>query len=1123
MPGSVRAGFRAGNDPWALRFSLVATGIGSTGVNAVRGIFSRFVGRLPVGRKLLLIYLLDLSAVIYVSGILINEKYIAINFARKEVAGSAYIAEVRDVLTGLRVPIVLAADGKPASEPPSREQVDRWTHRLAEAEQRYGDGMASQDSSAALIARLDALTGVDRLRTHDHGAVQDAGRELITRLGNQSNLILDPDLDSYYTMSLLVLRFPELQDLIGRLASKSVAFAASEGEARAVLLNEMLISEGRLAATIKGIRSDYAEALAAGPARLRDELAPSFTALFTALDQFQQRTGYDGTRANTSDATAVERLHAATGERMVRAWQQTSTSLDALLEARISHLLARMWLHLGTAAVLLLIILALVYFIARQISRPIRSLAAVADQVSVSGDYSVRATHDSSDEIGHLVNAFNSMLADLDLERAAREDLAATARAREAQHALLASFPSPLIVTSVPEHRILHANQPAASWLGDHDGDPWLKALTPAARAHYFQRMSDEDAVDGFEVQWQTGVDKNGAPIRRWALLSGRRLTYQGAPAMLTVFTPIGQMKSLEQRLQLWAKVFESSSEAIAIFGVDRRLLIANMAFAKSGGWDLSEVAGRTPEFMHSTRHEPRFYEGLWQQTIIRGSWQGDVWLRRKNGTDYPAWMVSNAVRDTSGQITHMVTSCVDMTEHKANEERIHHLAHHDGLTDLPNRALCMERLTMALEQAARHHTPVAVVFIDLDRFKNINDSMGHHVGDGLLRSVAQRLLDTVRAGDTVCRLGGDEFVIVLQGARDNDEIMHIVADRIVETIRKPHLVEGVPLHVSCSAGISVFPQDGRDVDHLMRHADAAMYQAKSRGRNMAVFFTPELHAQAQQRLSIENDLRQVIDRDELQLYYQPLLDGASGHVIGVEALVRWQHPARGMVSPATFIPIAEESGQIVAIGAWILEQACRQHAAWLRQGIAPLMVSVNVSSIQLRDKNLPQALAQMLRRHGVDPRMLQLELTESFLMENSLSTVESLRKLKDLGVALAIDDFGTGYSSLNYLHRFPIDKLKIDQSFVRDMLQDPADRAITQAIIGLGHALGMQVVAEGVEHEAEAALLRQSGCDALQGYLFARPMPAHELQTWLRERVIAEASPVQRTLPAPEPQEAHG
>ena len=1082
------------------------------------GLFARFVGRLPVGRKLLLIYLLDLSAVIYISGILINEKYIAINFSRKELAGNAYIAQIRDTLTNLSVPIIPRADGVATTPAPAPTRLTEWIETLQRAEAQYGPEMASADTSVALLKRLQALQGKAAVDSAGYEAVEDAGRALITRVGNQSNLILDPDLDSYYTMSLLVLRFPELQEVLARTASKTVEFARSSGERRAVLLTETLILEGRLDAAVKSMESDYAEALAAGPPSLRQVLAPGYTTLFAALEQFGRTTGHMGIASNPIQPDAMVALHGQTLEPMVWAWQQTGTSLDDLIQTRISQLLQRMWLHLGTAAGLLLVILALVYFIARQISRPIHSLADVADEVSRSGDYSKRANHESGDEIGKLVRAFNSMLGELDRERANREDLAATARAQQAQRALLESFPTPLIVTSIPDHQVLHANQPALPWLVDQKVNPWVTALQPQARSHYFQRMSDEDSVDGFEVQWQIGLDAHGVPIRRWALLSGRRLNYQGQPAMLTVFTPIGQIKSLEQRLQLWAKVFEASSESIAIFGYDRCLLTANLAFVKSCGWDVSEVVGRTPEFLYTERHELDFYEAMWQSTIIRGSWQGDVWLKRKNGSDYPAWMVANAVRDVSGRITHMVTSCVDMTEHKANEERIHHLAHHDVLTDLPNRSLCIERLNMAVKQAERNGTLVAVVFIDLDRFKNINDSMGHHVGDALLRSVSKRLLHAVRANDTVSRLGGDEFVVVLQGNRTRDEIMLVVAERIVSQIRLAHVVEGVELHVSCSAGIAVFPDDGRDIDHLMRHADAAMYQAKAAGRNNAIFFTPEFHARAQERLAMENALRQVVQRGELLLYYQPRMEAASGHVIGVEALVRWQHPEWGLVLPARFIPIAEETGQITALGQWILEEACRQHAQWLSQGVGRIPVSVNVSSIQLRDATLPQTLAQMLALYGVAPAGIELELTESFLMDNAIATVESLEKLKAIGVSLAIDDFGTGYSSLNYLHQFPIDKLKIDQSFVRDMLDDPADLAITQAIIGLGHTLGLRVVAEGVEHAEEAELLRQSGCDELQGYLFGKPMPAAELQAWLVGRGISVAAPPAGLLRRPKP-----
>jgi EAL domain-containing protein (putative c-di-GMP-specific phosphodiesterase class I) len=372
-----------------------------------------------------------------------------------------------------------------------------------------------------------------------------------------------------------------------------------------------------------------------------------------------------------------------------------------------------------------------------------------------------------------------------------------------------------------------------------------------------------------------------------------------------------------------------------------------------------------------------------------------------------------------------------------------------------------------------------------------------------------------VRAVDTVSRLGGDEFVVVLNGVGSSEEISSIVDERMLPLVRQSHIVEGVELHVSCSAGMAVFPQDGRDIDHLMRHADAAMYRAKSGGRDHALFFTPEFHIQAQERLAIENELRDITTRGELLLHFQPRVDAASGDVVGLEALVRWLRPGHGLVSPATFIPIAEETGQIVPIGAWILGEACRQHAAWRDAGLGAIPISVNVSAIQLRDPALPAQLREALSAHRVDPAAIELELTETFLMENAIATVESLERLKDIGVTLSIDDFGTGYSSLNYLHQFPIDKLKIDQSFVRDILEDPADWAITKAIIGLGHTLGLRVVAEGVERSDEVDWLREAGCDELQGYLFSKPLPPIELEAWLQGRLLAPAAPPRARLRA--------
>jgi diguanylate cyclase (GGDEF)-like protein len=391
------------------------------------------------------------------------------------------------------------------------------------------------------------------------------------------------------------------------------------------------------------------------------------------------------------------------------------------------------------------------------------------------------------------------------------------------------------------------------------------------------------------------------------------------------------------------------------------------------------------------------------------------------------------------------------------------------------------------------------VLFIDLDRFKNINDSLGHHVGDGLLRSVSKSLLKAVRIGDTVSRLGGDEFVVILNGVADVTEIAQIVNERLIPLTLAPHQVDDNELFVSCSVGIAVYPDDGDDIDTLMRNADAAMYQAKSSGRNNAQFFTREMDLRARERLNIENELRHALERQEIRLFYQPRVDCRSGRLLGTEALARWQHPERGLIPPTQFIPIAEESGLIVPIGVWIIGEACRQQAAWRDQGVGDILISINISAAQLRDPELVPCLQSTLLTWKVDPAKIELELTETLLMEDVPATIDLLNRLKALGISLSVDDFGTGYSSLNYLHRFPIDKLKIDKSFVSNMLADSNNLAITRTIISLGHTLGLKVVAEGVEHEEEARMLAAAGCDELQGYLFSKPLPASEFADWIR------------------------
>ncbi len=1070
----------------------------------MKQLFSRFLGRLSVSRKLMLIYLLDLSAVIFVSSILINEKFIAIDFARKELAGNAYISALRPTL------LALAREDHPAAA-----DLAPLVDQARAAERRHGPGMRSTDTSEALLASLQALAALPAAGPVPQALplrqqAFDKARALVTRIGNQSNLILDPDLDSYYTMSIVLLRYPELLELVSQIGHELQQQAASGRPLGNDVRTRYLVLEGRLAATARGIESDFAEAFAAAAdGQLRAALQPGEARLLTHIESFRAASRAmldEGASATSLPALQVEQR--GLFDTLATSWAASAQQLDRLIALRIAGFFTRMWLHLGTALFLLMLILTAVFFVARQIALPLRRLSEVADTVRRTGDHTLRAEWQSKDEIGRLVEGFNEMLAQLDRERGIQQELAATARAAQAQQLLVEATPIPMVVTAVPGHEVLHANGPAAAWLGGKRSDPWATGLEPAVRARFFQQLADRDAVDGFEVKWK------GGPEPAWAMLSARRLIYQGQPAVLTAFAPISHLKTMEQRLELWAKVFEASSEGILIVDAGHRVLTANRALCRHTGYEVAELVARPLDPLLDDSHSALTLDDIWSAADKRGTWHGEVQVRRRNDSRYPAWLVVNAVRDGAGATSHYICTALDISDRKASEERIHFLAHHDALTGLPNRLLFTERLRQATQQARRGGQQVAVLFIDLDRFKTINDSLGHHVGDALLRSVAKRLLAVVRDGDTVCRLGGDEFVIALNGIGGPADVLAIVERRLVPMIRRVHHVGSAELHVSCSVGVALFPDDSRDIDELMQHADVAMYQAKALGRDGAQFFTPELNERAHKRLRLESQLRHAIERDELVLHYQPRVAAQSGVVVGVEALLRWHSPELGEVSPTEFVPIAEESRLIMGIGAWVIGEACRQHDEWKRQGLGEIPVSINLSAVQLRDPELVEVLRRAIERHGVNPAAIELELTESTLMEAVQDTLAQLHALKGLGVLLSVDDFGTGYSSLNYLNRFPIDRLKIDRSFVRELLADATDLAITRAIIGLGHTLGLRVVAEGVESEAVAETLRQARCDELQGYHFARPLPPAELAAWLPEQASAAQRAASLQLP---------
>ncbi len=623
--------------------------------------------------------------------------------------------------------------------------------------------------------------------------------------------------------------------------------------------------------------------------------------------------------------------------------------------------------------------------------------------------------------------------------------------------------------------------------LGD-TREQWAAYLHPDDRQRVLQQI---------EVNLQHADYQNTYRMRhadgsyRWIHSRGRLLRDEkGQPQrFIGIASDITRQRALNDSLRQAAAVFDATQEGVLVTNAEQRIVHVNPAFSRITGYSNEEILGQHPTLLKSGRHDAAFYHSLWQALESRGAWSGEVWNRRKSGEIYPQWQCIRVIHDEQGNISHYVAVFSDITALKRSQRELDYLAHHDPLSNLPNRLLFTERIAHALKRSSNEELQGAVLLIDLDHFKHINESLGHNVGDLLLKSVGERLQSDLPAGCTLARLGGDEFGLLSENCSEAAQAAEL-AQRLLRSLETPFHLDGHELYIGASIGISLFPEDGDSVEQILRNADSALFKAKSSGREGYAFYIQELTDYARQRVELASSLRHALDNDELRVYYQPLHDLHDGCQVGMEALVRWQHPQRGLVPPGEFIPIAEDNGMIGAIDAWVLEQACRQMMRWNAEGSALRFVAVNVSSRLFSRGELDQRVASVLAATGLPPEQLELEVTESAIMEDPDAALKLLTSLRALGIRLAIDDFGTGYSSLARLKRLPVDKLKLDQSFVRGLPDDPEDAAIARAVIALGKSLGLKVLAEGIEQPEQADFLRGLGCNYGQGYHFGRPQP---------------------------------
>lgn len=752
----------------------------------------------------------------------------------------------------------------------------------------------------------------------------------------------------------------------------------------------------------------------------------------------------------------------------------------------------------AATVVLLLAILifvpSMLFFVRANITRPLNALVDSAMRIT-DGERVAPAGAHRSDEIGTLAQAFDVMAETVQSrERELREK-------QGVLDGMVNNAPS-LIQVKDTHGRYIMVNNRWEKFFGHTQGEVRGKTVDEIMPAQIAEMIrANDDKVQQTRAPYQFEEELHGADTSgtfystKFPLLDDHGDVY----AICGISQDITDRKQAEKGLRLTQRVVDELVEGIMITDAESRIVDVNPAFSQITGFSRDEAIGQKPSIMSSGRHDAAFYKELWNELLRTGQWSGEIWDRRRNGEVYPKWLSISAIYDKQGQAANYVGVFSDISSVKETERQLEHLAHYDALTGLPNRLLFQDRLRRALARHRRHEQKGALMFIDLDRFKQVNDTLGHGKGDELLVEATARLLDCVREDDTVARLGGDEFTVVLNEL-DDESRARDVAERIIRSLEDPFKLSGNEAFISASIGIVLFPGDGDTIEALTRNADMAMYEAKNKGRATFQFFNEGMNARILERMKLETGLRTATLNDELRLHFQPKFDIQKGRIISTEALVRWMHPERGLMAPDKFIPLAEETGLILDIGRWVMVEACRQTRKWMDEHGYALPVAINLSVRQFADPYLADDIASALEESGLEASMLAIEVTESMIMDDVDRAVGVLRRLKRLGLSISIDDFGTGYSSLNQLRRLPVDELKIDRTFVSDIPESAEDMEIVTAVISMAQSLNLSVVAEGVETLEQLDFLRSQGCEMAQGFLIGKPVEGHVLPLYLRD-----------------------